>query len=332
MLKVIFLADTHLGFDFPLRPKKGKRRRGMDFFNNFDYILDYAKKVKADLLIHGGDLFYRTLVPEPIVDMVYERIYKFAESGIPFVIVPGNHESSRLPVSLFMHHPNIYYFTGPQVFKFKLKNLSINIAGFPCVRKDVKTKLPEIAYDIKPQLNKESVKLLCMHQSIEGAKVGPSGYTFRYGQDVIPINDLPREYDLILSGHIHRAQILKANDHKPILYPGSIERTAFAEKDEEKGFYEILIKEDKSISYEFKNIYARPMVDIFLENNNYTIESLKEEIFQRVKGVPEDSIIRFKMKNLSSLPLLSVKLLDAVIPSTMNYQVSGLRNLNLKKD
>ncbi len=332
MLKVIFLADTHLGFDFPLRPKKKKRRRGIDFFNNFDYILDYAKNVKADLLIHGGDLFYRTLVPEPIVDMVYERIYKFAESGIPFVIVPGNHESSRLPVSLFMHHPNIYYFTGPQVFKFKLKNLSINIAGFPCVRKDVKTKFPEIAYDIKPQLNKESVKLLCMHQSIEGAKVGPSGYTFRYGQDVIPINDLPREYDLILSGHIHRAQILKANDHKPILYPGSIERTAFAEKDEEKGFYEISIKEDKSISYEFKNIYARPMVDIFLENNNYTIESLKEEIFQRVKGVPEDSIIRFKMKNLSSLPLLTVKLLDAVIPSTMNYQVAGLRNLNLKKD
>lgn len=332
MPKIIFLADTHLGFDFPLRPQKERRRRGVDFFNNFDYILDYAKKVKADLVIHGGDLFYRTLVPEPIVDMVYERIYNFAESDIPIVIVPGNHESSRLPVSLFMHHPSIYYFTKPQVFKFNLNGLNLDIAGFPCVRKDVRTKFPKLANEINPQLSNESIKLLCMHQSIEGSKVGPSDYTFRYGKDVIQVSDLPDSYDLFLSGHIHRAQILWANNNKPVIYPGSIERTAFAEKDEKKGFYEILIKEDKSISYEFKNIYARPMVDIFLENNNYTIESLKEEIFHRIKGIPEDSIIRFKMKNLNNLPLLSVKLLDAVMPSTMNYQVAGLRNLNLKKD
>lgn len=331
MLKVIFLADTHLGFDFPLRPKKEKRRRGIDFFNNFDYILDYAKNVKADLLIHGGDLFYRTLVPEPIVDMVYERIYKFAESGIPFVIVPGNHESSRLPVSLFMHHPNIFYFTGPQVFEFKLKNLSINIAGFPCVRKDVKTKFPEIAQDIKSHLNKENVKLLCMHQSIEGAKVGPSDYTFRYGQDVIPINDLPGEYDLILSGHIHRAQILRTNEHKPILYPGSIERTAFAEKDEEKGFYEIEIEKDKTISYNFKKLYARPMVDVLLENENYTFNSLKREILQKIKEISDDSIIRFKLKNTKNINLLNVKFLDQILPATMNYQIAGLRNMNLKK-
>ena len=331
MLKIVFLADTHLGFDFPLRPKKEKRRRGIDFFNNFDYILEYAKKVKADLLIHGGDLFYRTLVPEPIVDMVYERIYKFAESGIPFIIVPGNHESSRLPVSLFMHHPNIYYFTGPQVFKFRLKNLTIDIAGFPCVRKDVKTKFPEFVEKIKSQLNRESVKILCMHQSIEGAKVGPSDYTFRYGKDVIPINDLPEEYDLFLSGHIHRTQILRTNDHKAILYPGSIERTAFAEKDEEKGFYDIKIEKNKTISYNFKKLYARPMVDVVLENENYSIEALKKEILQKINEIPDDSILRFKMKNMENIGLLNTKFLDQILPASMNYQVAGLRNINVLK-
>ena len=157
----------------------------MDFFDNFDKILDYTKQSKADLLIHGGDLFYRTLVPEPIIDMVYERIFNLAQSGIPIVIVPGNHESSRLPTSLFIHHPNIYYFTKPQVFKFCLKGKDFDIAGFPCIRKDVKTKFSNIIKEIEPDLRDNSTKILCMHQSIEGSKVGPSNYTFRYGNDVM---------------------------------------------------------------------------------------------------------------------------------------------------
>jgi DNA repair exonuclease SbcCD nuclease subunit len=328
MVKIIFLADTHLGFDFPLKPKKEKRRRGMDFFNNFDHILAYAKTNKADLVIHGGDLFYRTRVPIPIVDMVYERIFNFAETGIPMVIVPGNHESSRLPVSLFMQHPNIYYFTGPQVFGFSFNGINFDIAGFPCVRKDVKSKFPEIVKEIQANLGTESIRLLCMHQSIEGAKVGPSDFAFRYGQDVIPINDLPDDYDLILSGHIHREQILRSKNGAPIIYPGSIERTAFAEMDEEKGFYEINISEKREITYNFLPLKTRPMVDVLLENENYSAESLKRDILEKIKTFPEDVILRIKMKNLTNSNLLTVRLLDEVIPKTMNYQVSGVFTRN----
>lgn len=330
MPKIIFLADTHLGFDFPLRPKKEKRRRGMDFFNNFDEILAYAKSSKADLVIHGGDLFYRTRVPVPIIDMVYERIFDFAESGIPMVIVPGNHESSRLPVSLFMQHPNIYYYTKPQVFNFSIKGIDFDIAGFPCVRDDAKSKFPEIAKEIHPHLNGESVKLLCMHQAIEGAKVGPSDFTFRYGQDVIPINDLPDDYDLILSGHIHRAQILRTKTDKPIIYPGSTERTAFAEMDEEKGFYEINISDKHDIKYKFIPLKTRPMVDVLLEKENYDPKTLEGEILQKIMVLPADCIIRFTMKSNNNLSLLTISLLDKLIPPTMNYQIAGFSGLNRK--
>jgi len=323
MVKIIFLADTHLGFDFPMKPKKEKRRRGMDFFNNFDEILAYAKNSKADLVIHGGDLFYRTRVPAPIIDMVYERIFNFAETGIPIVIVPGNHESSRLPVSLFMQHPNIYYFTKPQVFDFSIKGIDFDIAGFPCVRKDVKTRFPEIVKEIHPALKPGSVKLLCMHQSIEGAQVGPSDFTFRYGDDVIPINDLPNDYNLILSGHIHRAQLLRSIYDTLIIYPGSIERTAFAEMDEEKGFYEIYISDEHEISYTFIPLKTRPMVDVFLENEAYTVESLKSELYQKIEKIPVDAIIRIKVKNNATLKLLSARLLDEIFPASMNYQIAG---------
>lgn len=325
MIKIIFLADSHLGFDYPLRPKKEKRRRGIDFFHNFDRILSHAKNNKADLLIHGGDLFYRTLVPTPIVDRVYERLFEFAQSGIPTVIVPGNHESSRLPQSLFLHHPNIYYFSKPGIFQFTLKGSYFDIAGFPCIRRDVESKFPEIAKEIHTKLRPGSVKLLCMHQSIEGARVGPSNYTFRKGKDVIPIDDLPVEYDLILSGHIHRNQVLRSGNNTPIIYPGSIERTAFAEKDEVKGFYEINFDSKLKYSYKFIPLKARPMIDVHLNNEDYCQSTLQKDILHQISGIHPDSIIRFKMKNPDNLSLLTVKLLDEIIPPTMNYQLAVLR-------
>ncbi len=330
MVKIVFLADTHLGFDYSLRPKKERRRRGIDFFINFDKVLDHAKHINADLLIHGGDLFYRTKVPAPIVDMVYERIFRFAQTGIPIVIVPGNHESSKLPTSLFLQHPNIYYFTQPQVFKFSFKGQTFDIAGFPCVRNGIKTRFPEIIKVLQPQLNNESTKLLCMHQSIEGAKVGPSDYTFRYGDDVIPIKDIPASYDLILSGHIHRAQILWTNNKTPVIYPGSIERTAFAEKDEEKGFYEIELDEKRSYSYKFIPLDSRQMVDILLEKESYTKQDLKEEIVAKIGKIATDSIIRLNMTQKENLSLLNAAFLDKLIPPTINYQVSGLREFYSK--
>jgi DNA repair exonuclease SbcCD nuclease subunit len=321
-IKIIFLADSHLGFDFILRPKKDIRRRGPDFFANFDKIIEYAKQVKADLIIHGGDLFYRTRVPEPIIDMVYERIFKVANYGIPVVIVPGNHESSRLPLSLFMQHPNIFYFTKPQVFKFNIRGMSLEIAGFPCVRDDIKSKFPEMVREINKMHSENSVKLLCMHQTIEGAKVGPSDYIFKFGKDVIPIKDSPSNYHAILSGHIHRSQILWASQTS-IIYPGSIERTAFAEKDEKKGFYEISFNQSFEMKYQYIELETRPMIDIELNSEVYDQSQLEKDIIFQLKNIPEDSIIRLKMKYPVNLPLLTVKLLDRIIPKTMNYEVSG---------
>jgi len=34
VIRVLLLADTHLGFDLPSRPRVDRRRRGPDFFAN----------------------------------------------------------------------------------------------------------------------------------------------------------------------------------------------------------------------------------------------------------------------------------------------------------
>jgi len=60
---MLFLADTHLGFDYPFRPRVQRRRRRPDFFRNYELALRPAHRREVDLVVHGGDVFYRSKVP-----------------------------------------------------------------------------------------------------------------------------------------------------------------------------------------------------------------------------------------------------------------------------
>ena len=62
-MRVLFVSDTHLGFDLPARPRVDRRRRGPDFFACFERALEPALRGEADVVVHGGDLLYRSRVP-----------------------------------------------------------------------------------------------------------------------------------------------------------------------------------------------------------------------------------------------------------------------------
>ena len=43
IIRILFLADTHLGFDLAFRPRIERRRRGPEFFANFERALQPAR-------------------------------------------------------------------------------------------------------------------------------------------------------------------------------------------------------------------------------------------------------------------------------------------------
>ena len=75
------------------------------------------------------------------------------------------------------------------------------------------------------------MRVLCVHQCIEGAVCGPPpGFTFCEGEDVVRTDELPDDVALVLSGHIHRHQVLRSDLRgrplaAPVVYAGSVERT-----------------------------------------------------------------------------------------------------------
>ena len=117
----ILLADTHIGLDYPLQPRIDRRRRGVDFLNNFRLALQPALHGEVDLVVHGGDLFDRSRVPEALVQIALEPLLEVAASGVPVFLVPGNHERSRIPLQLWRNHLNLHIFDQPDTKVIAIK-------------------------------------------------------------------------------------------------------------------------------------------------------------------------------------------------------------------
>ena len=327
-IKILLLGDTHLGYDLPLRPRVQRRRRGEDFFANYQLILDYARKQKVDLVLHGGDLFYRSKVAPPIVDRAYRPLYDLAARGIPVVIVPGNHERSRLPEHLYLAHENIQVFDHPGTFLHQFGDKTIALSGFPFAR-EVKGKFLDLLDQTGWAEIQADAYFLCTHQTFEGAQVGPVDFTFREGPDNIPPEWVPEQFSAVLSGHIHRAQQLTetlAGESliTPVIYPGSIERTSVAERFEEKSFMMICLwwKDGKMIQeMETHPLPARPMVKVTIPVDDFPPDQVLVQIQGKLSLLKPDAVVRVELTGQRAEQVqrsISAAHLRSCAPGSMN--------------
>jgi len=327
MLRIVFFADTHLGVDYPIKPKIECRRRGDDFFENYKKVLDYAIESKADLVLHGGDFFFRSKVPTPIVDKAYDILYDFANNDIPFVIVPGNHERSVLPTSILMNHRIIHIFDEPKTMFFEKQNAVVGITGFPNIRNGIKLQYKQIFEQATEGNPEADIKLMLMHQAIQESQI--EGFTFRYGIDVLPLEMLPADFNAILSGHIHRAQIFQyGNNEKqiPVIYPGSTGRTSIVEMAEDKGFYELIFEKSESgwdlTETIFHILPTRPMVRIDITKLTEDEKVLRNLLEAELSKIDENSVVRLRCEVLETRKLLKAELLRELTPETMTLTLA----------
>jgi exonuclease SbcD len=336
MIKLLFLADTHLGFDYPFRPRVQKRRRGEDFFHNYHRALDPARKGEVDAVIHGGDLLFRSRVPARLVDMAFSPLKEIADEGIDVYIVPGNHERSKIPFKILSLHPHIHIFDFPRTFIFEKKGSKLALSGFPYCRENVRMRFPYLLQETGWQDYRGQCDghILCVHQCFEGAKVGPVNYTFKYNPDVIRQQDVPREFNFVLAGHIHRYQILTKDLHgkplnTPVYIPGAIERTSFAEKDENKGYLIIALLSERNSGLsicrtKFVQLPARPMVKVPITPQGMDEIKLQAYLCKALKSLSPQSVVKLDVQGFipeGCLPLFRAASLRNIAPEGMNISI-----------
>ena len=332
MIYILFLADTHLGFDYPFRPRVQRRRRGPDFFRNFELALEPAYRGEVDLVVHGGDIFYRSKIPARLVEMAFEPLKRVADTGVPVYVVPGNHERSSIPYHILAAHPNIYVFDRPKYFQQRVNGVKIALAGFPFLRHGIREKFRRILERTCWKEIQADVHLLCMHQSVDGATMGPKNFIFRGGADVIDIREIPAGFAAVLTGHMHRHQVLQKDLRgravtTPVLYAGSIERTSFAEKGEAKGYMMVELDDSGKVHWYFHELPARPMISLEIDVTGMNADTFSAWLRGVVAKIPADSIVKLNLRGIlhgQILETIRSEALRSVVLDTMNVTVKIL--------
>ncbi|MEI8256467.1 MAG: metallophosphoesterase [Deltaproteobacteria bacterium] len=334
--RILFLADTHLGLDLPAHPRVTRRRRGDDFFANFDRALAPAREGRVDLVVHGGDVFYRSRIPPDLVTRAFAPLAAVADLGVPVYVVPGNHERSAIPFPLLAAHPRIHVFRTPRTYTLALPGLTLALAGFPFVRGAIREGFASVVEQTGWRDPPADVRLLCMHQAVEGARVGPVDFTFRDGDDVVRTRDIPQGFAAVLSGHIHRAQRLSTDLagralHTHVLYPGSIERTSFAERDEAKGFLLVEVAASgrpggEVVGARFRKLPARPMRDVQVRVQGLALDAIRRGISVALASLDPDSVVRLTLEGAAQPGArggVTAALVRDLAPPTMNVELAA---------
>ena len=325
-MRVLFVSDTHLGFDLPRRPRVLRRRRGDDFFQNFERALEPARTGEIDVVVHGGDLLYRSRVPAWLAEAALAPLKRLAESGVPVLLVPGNHERGRMPFPLLALHERLHVFDRPRTLVLDARGVRVAFMGFPYTH-DIRRRFPEILAGLNRADVEADLRVLCLHQCIEGATCGPGNFTFRFGPDVIRTADVPRNVVVTLSGHIHRHQVLEPAGRSPIVYAGSTERTSFAEAPETKGFVVLELASSGLRSFGFRPLTTRMMVTRTVSFSGADEMAVHRHLLAAIESTPGDAVVQLRVTGPipSTLTAATLRALAGARTVTLAIRPSGHR-------
>ncbi|MEZ4475443.1 MAG: DNA repair exonuclease [bacterium] len=338
MLRALLFGDTHLGFDLPAHPRTQRRRRGHDFQAGFERAAAIALAEGVDVVIHGGDVFDRPDPRPALVDAAFAPLWRLAEAGIDVVVVAGNHERGSLPRPLASAHPRLHVVDGPSLISLKIQGLRVAIGAFPYqrrVRESVEACVAGTGLLTAPA----DVRLLLVHHAVEGVAVGAGDhradlagrrppardFVFTRNPDVIAGSQIPGSVAAVVSGHIHRHQIIEQDLAgrplaAPVVYAGSVERTSPAEAPEQKLCLELALAPGAAggrlAGVRRHPLPARPMLRQVIEGA--TPAARRQAAEDALARAPADAVLQLDVDG----PGLDAAWLRAVLPPAMNVDVS----------
>jgi exonuclease SbcD len=288
MIKMLHLADLHIGIENYGRvdPATGLHTRLQDYLERLDEALAFGRDEGVHIVLIAGDI-YKNRSPNPTHQREFaQRINQLCAEGIPVFMLTGNHDISPSlgrahSVEIFdiLRVPGVTIADRAALHRIETAAGRLQIIALPWVtrhglltreesrlasfseietmlRRRIDAFLEHQVEDLEPDIP----AVLTIHGTIDGASYGAER-SITLGQDLV----LPRSViaysaiDYVAMGHIHRHQ--KLGEHPPIVYPGSIERIDFGEREEQKGC--VLVELEKGATrWRFHKLAARPFVTI----------------------------------------------------------------------
>jgi exonuclease SbcD len=288
IMKILHLADLHIGVENYGRvdPATGLHSRLTDYLERLDEAIALGLDAGVHLVLIAGDI-YKNRQPNPTHQREFaRRINRLRSAGVPVFILTGNHDIS--PSLGRAHSVEIFDALGvegvtiadrPRLHTIPTAAGPLQIIAVPWVtrhslltRDDMReVSFAELEYELRRRLERfveqkaaeldpNLPAIVAFHGSVDGAALG-SERAMTLGQDlVLPRSALAQPgVAYVALGHIHKHQAL--HHDPPMVYPGSIERVDFGERDEPKGCVVVEIAGGRA-SWAFHALGARPFVSI----------------------------------------------------------------------
>ncbi|WP_048831177.1 metallophosphoesterase family protein [Methanomethylovorans hollandica] len=240
-IKIIHTADTHIGY----RQYHSDVRR-KDFLQAFSNVIDGAIEMKADAVVHAGDLFdSRTPSLEDILDTM-KLFSRLKEADIPLLAIVGNHESKQSTQWLDLFE-SMGLATRLGATPYMLENIAFyGIDSVP------KSKIPLFDFSVFEEPLESSCNVLVMHQLMSPITIGEWDCASVLGS-------VPFHVDVLLLGDYHKYEKITVGDTW-VTYCGSTERNSLAE--EENRSYNIITVSENDIDISRRTILTREFLKI----------------------------------------------------------------------
>lgn len=96
-MKIVHIADTHLGFRQLHRVNDaGRNVREQDVYDAFERAIELITELRPAAVVHAGDLFDSFHPSTAAINVALDGFARLHEAGIPVVVIAGNHSTPRV--------------------------------------------------------------------------------------------------------------------------------------------------------------------------------------------------------------------------------------------
>ncbi len=295
-MKIIHLADSHLGFSSYSRlDEHGRNRIEEMVYSGFDQAVEKIIELRPDAVVHAGDVFHHVRPKiKPLV--VFQRgLMRLMKEDIPVIIISGNHDapksfSSTSPFRLFEDLRGVHIAQRYQYERIEVGDHYFHCIPFCLEPQDYLTEFEKI--------ERSGRDVLVMHGLVESLQ---NKKMRSVGEHELKDSFLKSDFDYIALGHFHGQAQISQN----AWYSGSLEYFNFGEAQDEKGMLLVDLESGKAESVPVKPRYMidHPAIDC----GGMRSEEIAQCLMQLCsEDEIREEMVRITLKNLSRAAYRSI--------------------------
>jgi exonuclease SbcD len=253
-LKIIHLADSHLGFSSNSRlDEYGQNRIEEMVYSGFNQVIETIIQARPDAVVHAGDVFHHVRPKiKPLV--VFQRgLEKLTRAEIPVIIISGNHDAPKSysltsPFRLFENIQGVHI-----AQRYKYERFQVGDYHFHCIPFCLEPQEYQQEFE---KIERTGRDVLVMHGLVESLK---NKKMKSVGEHELKDSLLKSDFDYIALGHYHGQTQVATN----AWYSGSVEYFNFGEALDEKGMLLVNLENGyaEHVSVKPKYMIDHPSID-----------------------------------------------------------------------